>query len=53
MSKAETNYAQLDSEAMSAMFLVKRFHLYLFGHHFEIDTDHKPLLGLIGENKAI
>ncbi len=53
MSKTETNYAQLDREAMSVMFGVKRFHLYLFGRHFEIHTDHKPLLGLLGDNKAI
>ncbi len=53
MPKAETSYAQLDREAMAAMFVVERFPLCLFGHHFEIQTDYKPLLGLIGENKAI
>ncbi len=35
------------------MFGVKRFHLYLFGRHFEIYTDHQPLLGLLGESKGI
>ncbi len=53
MYKAETNYAQVNREALSVMFGVKRFHLYLFGRHFEIHSDHKPLLGPLGENKPI
>ncbi|BHF62060.1 hypothetical protein SprV_0100504100 [Sparganum proliferum] len=44
MSQAETNYSQLDKEALAIMFGLHRFHLYLFGRPFEIHTDHKPLL---------
>ena len=53
LTQAEKNYAQLDKEALAIMFGVKRFHLYVFGRHFEILTDHKPLLGLLGEDKGI
>ncbi len=53
MSKAETNYSYLDKEALAVMFGVKRFHLYIYGRQVEIHTDHKPLLGLLGETKAI
>ncbi len=53
MSKAETNNAQLDREALSVMFGLKRSHLYLFGRRFEIYTHHKLLLGLLGESKVI
>ncbi len=53
MSEAEKNYSQLDKEAVAIMFGVKRFYMYVFGQHFEIHTDHKPLLGLLGESKGI
>ncbi|XP_077551158.1 uncharacterized protein LOC144164744 [Haemaphysalis longicornis] len=35
------------------MFGVERFHQYLWGHTFEVVTDHKPLLGLLGPDKAV
>ena len=28
-------------------------HQYVFGRHITIETDHKPLLGLLGETRAI
>ena len=31
----------------------QKFHEYCFGHFFTIQTDHKPLLGLITEKKGI
>ncbi|XP_071092522.1 uncharacterized protein [Haliotis cracherodii] len=35
------------------LFGVKKFHQYLAENHFTIETDHKPLLGLFAETKAI
>ena len=32
---------------------IKKFHQYLYGQEFTMYTDHKPLLGLLGEKKAI
>ena len=49
--QAERNYLQLEKEGLSCIFGDKHFYSYLFGQSFELVTDHKPLLELLGENK--
>ncbi|XP_058023902.1 uncharacterized protein K02A2.6-like, partial [Ahaetulla prasina] len=51
MSSAERNYSQLDREALAIVSGVKKFHEYVFGHDFEIVTDHRPLLGLLAGDR--
>ena len=53
LSPAEKNYAHIEKEGLAVIFVVKKLHQYLYGHVFKIITDHKPLLGLFGQNKAI
>ena len=53
LSSAEKNYSQLEKEGLAWMFGVKRFHSHLFGRSFLLYTDHKPLVGLLAEKKAI
>ena len=53
LSKAEQNYSQLEKEGLACVFGVKKFHSYLFRHPFKLVTDHKPLLTLLSEYKAI
>ncbi len=52
LSPAERNYSQLEREGLACVFGIKRFHSYLFGHHFELMTDHKPLLALLNQHKS-
>ena len=51
LSAAQRNYSQLEREALALVFGVQRFHSYLFGHHFELVTDHQPLLALLHEHR--
>ena len=53
LSGAERNYSQLEKESLAIIFGVRKFHQYLWGSKFTIQTDHKPLLGLLGEDKGI
>lgn len=51
LSASQRNYSQLEKEALALVFGVQRFHAYLFGHHFELVTDHQPLLALLHQHR--
>lgn len=53
MTPAERKYSQIEKEGLSLVYGIKHFHQYLYGQHFTILTDHKPLLGLLAEDKKI
>ena len=42
LSDVERSYAQIE-EALALVYACKRFNLYVYGHDFELETDHKPL----------
>ena len=53
LTSAETNYSQLEKEELAIIFGVKKFHNYLFGRKFSIESDHQPLSYLFNEAKGI
>ena len=53
LTKSERNYAQVEKEALSLVFSVRKCHQYLYGHSLTILTDHKPLKAILGPKKHI
>ena len=53
LSDCEKKYAQLEKEALALIFGIAKFHKYLYGPEFLLQTDHMPLLGLLKEDRTI
>ena len=53
LTPAERKSTHVYKEALAIIFGVKRYHQYLYGRKFIIYSDHKPLMYLFGEHRAI
>lgn len=46
LTDVESRYSQTEREALAVVWACEHYHLYLFGHHFTVLSDHKPLEGI-------
>ena len=53
LTNAEINYSKIEKEVLTFIFAVKKRHQYIYGRTVTIQTDHKPLLGLLAGHKSI
>ena len=52
LNSAEWNYFQVGKN-LAIILRIMKFHRYCYGRLFTVYSDHKPLEGLLGENKPI
>ena len=53
LTQAEKNWSQIDREAASIIFGIKKFYQYLYGSKFLLVTDHKPLTSIFSLSKSL
>ena len=52
LTDAECRYANIEREMLAVVFGVERFHTYIYGWSFMIESDHKPLESSSRKNLA-
>ncbi|GFW77588.1 uncharacterized protein K02A2.6 [Trichonephila clavipes] len=53
LSGSEKKYCQIDKEALSIVWAVRKFYLYLKSRRFTLITDHKPLIAIFGSKRGL
>ena len=46
LTSTEKNYQNLEQECMAAVWGMEKFHYFLYGKHFTLQTDQKPLVSI-------
>ena len=46
LNKTEQNYQNLEWEALGTIWAMEKFHYFLYGKEFTLETDQKPLLSI-------
>lgn len=53
LTETEKRYSQIEKEALALIYTVKKSHKFVFGRRFKLQTDHRPLLALFGDNRDL
>ena len=51
LNAAEKRYAQIEKEALAIAWACEKFNYYVAGRSFIVETDHKPLLAVLGSKE--
>ena len=52
LTATQKRYPQIQKEALSIIFALKKFHQFLYGRKFILVTEDKPLISMFGSNTA-
>ena len=50
---SERDYAPIEGEMLAIVYATTKWHHYLFGRQFTVETDHKPLVDIKNKNVAL
>lgn len=53
LTVTEQRYPQIDKEALTIVWAVRKFFYYLYARHFTLITDHKPLTQILHPEKSL
>ncbi|XP_062714983.1 uncharacterized protein LOC134291358 [Aedes albopictus] len=53
LTRTQQKYSQIDKEAYSIIFGVRKFHQCLYGRRFTLVTDNKPISQIFSESKGL
>ena len=48
LTECDQRYSQTEKEALGVVWVCERFHAYVYGMKFVVETDHKPLEVIYG-----
>ena len=52
LTSAEKNYAVIEKEALGVVWGLEKFNYYICGAPIVVETDHKPLITLLGRKEV-
>lgn len=52
LTETQRNYSQIEKEALALITAVERFHKFIWGRKFILQTDHRPLVALFKTNES-
>jgi hypothetical protein len=51
LTETESRYAQIEKEALALTWACEKFSEYVLGRHIQLETDHKPLVPILGQKR--